>query len=217
LGCEMSAAKKGRYLLYLDILGFSERVKTQSPEEIYQIIDDALHSFSRWEQLNDAFKTIYFSDTFLFYSEAEGTGKYGFLDIYAIGAMLFSALLAKGIPTRGSITFGEFIVKADSSGKHNVFFGKALIEAYEAEKKENWIGITILFSAWHPYESHNTGVVQVFESERVWKTRDDGCLLLNPFVKLKAWYSSYLIGEIDKPKLLKNSIFLAPYYADMHL
>ncbi|MBP6058889.1 MAG: hypothetical protein KA524_10850 [Nitrosomonas sp.] len=132
-----TAINQSRYLLFLDILGFSELVETQSVEEIYAVIDDALNAFGRWEELNGLFKTIYFSDTFIFYQEPKGYGNWAFLDVYAIGGMVLSALLAKGIPARGAISFGEFEVKLDATGRHQVYFGKALIEAYKAEQRES--------------------------------------------------------------------------------
>lgn len=190
---------QGRYLLFLDILGFSQLVETKSTQEIYAVIDDALKAFGRWEELNGLFKTIYFSDTFVFYQEPKGYGSWAFLDVYAIGGMVLSALLAKGIPARGAISFGEFEVNLDASGRHQVYFGKALIEAYKAEQREKWIGITILPSAWKPYEAENPGVIDAFATEKVWALRDDGVLLLNPFIKLRGWYTSALIGEVSKP------------------
>lgn len=119
--------------------------------------------------------------------------------------MILSALLAKGIPARGAISFGEFEVQGDSSGRHQVYFGRALIEAYRAERKENWIGIVILKSAWSLYEEHNPGCTAIFENERVWIKRHDDTLMLNPLVKLRGWYESDLIGEIDKPYLQWNA------------
>src|SRR5271166_4604568 len=137
------ALSHGRYLLFLDILGFTDLVQQRGAAEIYKIIDDALQAFSRWEEANKLFKTLYFSDTFVFYQEPKGYGDWAFLDVYAIGGMVLSALLSKGIPARGSITFGEFEVQADSTARHQIYFGRALIEAYKSEQRENWIGITI--------------------------------------------------------------------------
>lgn len=191
----MSSIKNGRYLLYLDILGFSSLVNERSAEDIYTVIDNALQAFLRWEKRNKQFKTIYFSDTFLFYQETKGYGDWAFLDIFAIGAMVLSALLSKGIPARGSITFGEFEVRSDSTSRHQVYFGKALIEAYQSEKKENWIGIAIQPSAWLPFEASNNGTIQVYEKEGIWRIRNDGVLLLNPFINLRGRYESDLIGE----------------------
>ncbi len=195
----MNNINNGRYLLFLDILGFSELVENKNSDDVYDVINSALSSFSRWEELNKQFKTIYFSDTFLFYQEPKGYADWAFLDVYGIGAMLLSAMLAKGIPARGSIVFGEFEVKNDSKDRHQLYFGKALIEAHKAEKKEQWIGITIQPSAWLPYEEINKGTIKAFESEGVWKIRDDKVLLLNPFIKLRGWHIMDLIGEIDKP------------------
>jgi len=191
--------QQGRYLLFLDILGFSELVKTKEAEEIYAIINKSLKSFKRWEELNGCFKTIYFSDTFIFYQQTNEYGSWAFLDIYAIGGMVLSALLASGIPARGAISFGEFEVNLDSAGHHQVYFGKALIEAYQAEQLEKWIGITILPSAWEPYETENPGIINSFAHDKAWLKRDDGVLLLNPFIKLRSWYLSDCIGEVDKP------------------
>jgi hypothetical protein len=103
----------------------------------------------------------------------------------------------QGIPARGAISFGEFEVKL--AGRHQVYFGRALIEAYKAEQREKWIGITILPSAWKPYEAQKRGIIDAFASEKVWSKRDDGVLLLNPFIKLRSWYPSAFIGEVDKP------------------
>ncbi len=191
--------RDGRYLLFLDILGFSNLVEEKSLSEVYDVINSALRSFSRWEEINNQFKTIYFSDTFLFYQETKGYGDWAFLDVYAIGGMLLSSLLAQGIPARGSIVFGEFEVKIDFQNKHQLYFGKALIEAYKTEKKEQWIGIAIQPSAWIPFEENNKGKIRLFESEHVWKYRYDNVLLLNPFIKIRGWYSSDLIGELEKP------------------
>src|SRR5262249_55178648 len=75
---------RGRYLLFLDILGFSELVETRGHDEVYQTIEKALAPFHRWEQLNGQFRTIYFSDTFVYYQDPQGYGAWAFMDIYAV-------------------------------------------------------------------------------------------------------------------------------------
>ena len=192
---------QGRYLLLLDILGFSELVRTKGREEILGTINDALEAFNRWESLNQQFKTIYFSDTFLFYQVPKGFGSWAFLDIYAIGSFILTALLAKGISARGAITFGDFEVIDGAQGNHQVYFGTALVEAHRAEQRENWIGITIEPSAWKPYESKDPGIIKAFASEKVWLPRKDGVLLLNPFIKITGWHIHDLIGDLDVPYL----------------
>ncbi len=196
---QLNSSSNSRYILYLDILGFTALIESKSAAEIYAVIEEALKAFGRWEDLNQQFRTIYFSDTFVFYQEPKGYGDWAFLDIYAIGGMILSALLAKGIPARGAIAFGEFEVVFDASGRHQVYFGKALVEAYQAEKRENWIGIVILPSAWKPYELNNPGSISAYANEKVWERRADDVLLLNPFIKLRSSYSAALIDEVTKP------------------
>ena len=195
----------GRYVLYLDILGFSDLVESRCAEEVYETINKALAAFGRWEEVNNLFRTIYFSDTFIFYQEQKGYGDWAFLDVYDIGGMVLSALLANGIPARGAISFGEFEVRIDESAKHQVYFGRALIEAYRAEQKENWIGISILRSAWLPYENSKPGSIAVLQDEHVWLMRNDDVLLLNPFRTLCEWHIDDLLGEIDAPYMDWNA------------
>lgn len=191
--------EKGRYLLFLDLLGFSDRVESQNPNQIFKLIDEVLQDFTRWENLNKFFRTIHFSDSFILYQEPLGYDNRAFLDVYALGGFLLCSMLSKGIPVRGAISFGDFQVNKDSTNKHQVYFGKALIEAYKATINENWIGITIQPSAWKPYENRNPGLVKIFEREGNWRIRDDGVLLLNPFIKMRGWHEMDLIGEIYAP------------------
>jgi hypothetical protein len=143
----------------------------------------------------------------LFYQEHKGYGAWAFLDIYAIAGMLLSALLAKGIPARGAISFGEFEVQIDTSNRHQIYFGKALIEAYRAEQKENWVGITILPSAWQIWNDEKESM-KAYESEGAWICRHDEVLLLMPLIKLRSCYLSALSGEVEDPDLAGGSVAL---------
>lgn len=44
-----SSVSEGRYLLFLDILGFSDLVENRPAREIYDVVDNALKAFARWE------------------------------------------------------------------------------------------------------------------------------------------------------------------------
>jgi len=174
---------KFKYLFYLDILGFKELIKEKSPDDLYNTIDKCLNIFYTWEGHNDLFSTLYFSDTIIFYQTSEELKTTAFLDIYAIAGLIYSSLLAEGIPVRGSITFGEFTVKQDSKGKNSIYFGSALIEAIDLEKKENWVGIIISNFAYSGIESY---IIDAFIRENVFEKREDGCLLLNPFCHIRS-------------------------------
>lgn len=107
--------EEGRYLLFLDLLGFSERVESDSPVQVFELIDEVLKDFNRWESLNKAFRTIHFSDSFILYQEPLGYGDWAFLDVYALGGFLLCSMLSKGIPARGAISFGDFQVNIPRS------------------------------------------------------------------------------------------------------
>jgi len=190
--------KAGRYLLYLDILGFKHIVENRTPSEVYGIVDRVVAEFKRRGDLIQDFRTLYFSDTIIFYQEPVGWGSWAFADIYAIAGMAWSALAAHGIACRGAISFGDFHVELDSNQKHSIFFGKALIEAYETESapgNSEWIGITLCPSAWQAVEYMEPGLVDVLTTEQRWLRHND-CLRLNPFMKLRGAFQEYQIGEI---------------------
>ena len=190
--------KSGRYLLYLDILGFKHIVQTHTPDEVYGIVDRVVGEFKKRGDNIQVFRTLYFSDTIIFYQEPVGWGSWAFADIYAIAGMAWSALAAHGIPCRGAISFGDFHVQLDSNLQHSIFFGKALIEAYETESapaNSEWIGVTVCPSAWQAVDYMETGLIEVLAGEGRWLRVND-CLRLNPFMKLMGAFQDHQIGEI---------------------
>jgi len=118
--------RQGRYLLYLDILGFKQSVRNRSAREVYEIVDRVLSEFRLRESRIRNFRTLYFSDTIIFYQDPVGWGRWAFSDIYAIAGLAWAALAAHEIPCRGAASFGEFFVKLDSHKQHSIFFGEAL-------------------------------------------------------------------------------------------
>lgn len=198
---EMSRIKDGRYILYLDILGFKQLVQNCGTREVYEIVDTVLAEFARRQARIHEFRTLYFSDTIIFYQEPVGWGRWAFLDIYAIAGMAWSALAAHGIPCRGAISFGDFHVELDSLRRHSIFFGRALIEAYETEsssRNSEWIGVTVCPSAWQTVEQMEPGLINSFASEGRWLRQED-CLRLNPFMKLQSTHVDFQVGNIEGP------------------
>lgn len=191
--------RQGRYLVLLDILGFRHWVRRGHTEDIYETVDRALQACNRWEHLNRFFKAIYYADTLLFYQGPPGYSHRGYLDAYALGGLLFSVLLANRIPARGAITFGELLVRTDSEARHTVVIGKAHLEAYEAQRKEKWLGITICPSAWQPFEGDDPGTIEALEREGRWRRREDSVLLLNPLMKLPGCFLADCAGEMTLP------------------
>jgi len=136
------------FLLYIDILGFSKFVEKNDPQTILYIIKPALEYFNMWKEANQSMNVLYFSDSFIFYQNKPNYVDTAFMDIIGITKNIFIYLLSKEIPVRGTISFGEFHVDTSKNHNQNIYFGKALVEAHKAEKRENWIGITLEESAY---------------------------------------------------------------------
>ncbi|NBV25550.1 MAG: hypothetical protein EBS05_27035, partial [Proteobacteria bacterium] len=132
---------KSRYLLYIDILGFSDLVN-KHPEKIaplYHII-----SRMRAHEHGD-FQTIVFSDTVIVYNRS--VPRIGYDHAYLVMFLcefaqhLLFMLRGTGVYFRGLVTFGEF--EHYRLGKAECFYGKELIDAYQREKQIKSIGLFI--------------------------------------------------------------------------
>jgi hypothetical protein len=119
-----------------------------------------------------------------------------------------SNLLANEIPCRGAISYGSFIVERDKIDKYDIFFGKALIEAYKAEAKENWLGVTVCPSAANYVES---SIIDKYSGGHFLKRKDEA-LLLNPFLSIQRAYKSRpqenVNSDLEWVKSLPYSLFL---------
>ena len=129
------------FLLYIDILGFSELVNKNSEEirEIYKIIN-GLNVHKHY-----AFSTIIFSDTILVYNkitpETTHDREYLIMFMCEFAQNLIFQGSNCGLSFRGIITYGEF----EHYRLENVdcFYGKSLVYAYIKEKEINGIGLFI--------------------------------------------------------------------------
>jgi len=130
-----------RYLLYIDILGFSDLVVAGSPRvhDLYEVIASLnVHRHS-------AFRAIVFSDTVLVYNTDGGDTKadraYLVMFLCEFAQDLQHRLTKRGIFFRAVLVCGEFTHYELNSMP--CFFGPALIEAYRAEKEIQAIGLFI--------------------------------------------------------------------------
>jgi hypothetical protein len=146
---------KEKYLLYIDVLGFSELVKSeQRTRELYEIIDSLnVHN-------HDVFQTIVFSDTILVYNKKppfdQEAAEYIVWYATEFAEDLHFRLIGKDLYFRAMLTFGPF---DHYHLKHTeCFFGQALINAYQSEKHAPITGLLI------DKECHR--LLRFFESER---------------------------------------------------
>lgn len=138
---------RGRLVLVLDILGFKEMVGAKAPEEVCTVVEDILRECDNWtsHEQND-FDTIHFSDTLLLHARREGIYREWYDDLLFVGSRICNRLLAQGIPVRGAMGFGPFLTKR--SGRHLVFLGQALVDAYTGQEGQPYLGFTVPRNIW---------------------------------------------------------------------
>jgi hypothetical protein len=129
-----------KYLLYIDMLGFSDLVRRRGAvKKLYETIN--VLNVHR----HDAFKTIAFSDTLLVYNTVNPTTKHDreYLIMYSceFAQDLFYRLIGRDLHFRAYLTLGEFEV--DEFENLQAFYGEALIDAYERERRIECTGLFI--------------------------------------------------------------------------
>ncbi|MGD0884895.1 MAG: hypothetical protein ABSA46_08490 [Thermodesulfovibrionales bacterium] len=136
------------FVALFDILGFKDIVNNDILEKVWKAYSEIKSSTSFiQDNLESLFKqqivTVEsFSDTFLIYTAdysnkaQEDIDKY-FNAILGVCDALFHSANSNGIPIRGAITTGELIVS------EGIQIGKPIVETYEMEKRQDWIGCWI--------------------------------------------------------------------------
>jgi hypothetical protein len=143
-----------RFVLLLDILGFKQLVATKSLHFIREKIEGLLDECESWAagRSDTDFDTIHFSDTVLIYTRGTGAYKEWYDDMVFIGSRICSKMFADGLPVRGALSYGSFLV--EESGRHKIYLGQALIDAHEtAEPKSagsdrDFMGFKVTPNTW---------------------------------------------------------------------
>ena len=130
-----------RWVSYVDLLGFSEIVRSKSWSNVFAYYTRAIERFVRDQGFEPEVNKTWFSDTFLIYSSDSSMNSFG--SVESTTRWFIYHLTNAGIPVRGAMSYGDFY--ADKN--NNVFFGEAFIEAYSFGENQNWIGFIICPSA----------------------------------------------------------------------
>lgn len=133
------SSRKTGYVALLDVLGFRNLVRSDpGGNQIVQYIG-AMES----ALLDASVESVIFSDTIVVTKESKDPESLRVL--CEVCAKLMLSLLHVDITVRGSIAFGTYL---RSTVANSVFLaGDPIIEAFEYEKKQNWIGVTLTPSA----------------------------------------------------------------------
>lgn len=149
-----------------DVLGYGEYIKRHSLDEaithIRSIKDLArksiLTGYTPDGDITEFVGHMTFSDTVVFYSLRD--------NILAFEHLIFAALRILAVPLlypqyrfRIGISYGEF----HYDNQENLYVGKALVDAHELEKKQEWIGAVLSQEAFEKVETTAGGRVYLMK------------------------------------------------------
>jgi hypothetical protein len=126
-----------RWVTYLDLLGFTELIRAKDWIYIFSYYTQAIEYCASEYGFDSTIEKAWFSDTFLFYSPDDTALSFAAIEERTRWFVYF--LVSNGIPVRGAISCGELYADKDN----NLFFGKALVEAYDYGENQNWIGFVL--------------------------------------------------------------------------
>lgn len=131
------------YLLHLDILGFSEIVKNLDSDALSKKIDIYKGIVSTNVSKYQIKHYKYLSDTLIAYVDV---GLDELTRLIDFSRDLLEECLKQSIPLRGAILYDEF-------AWDDMCYGKAICDAVELEKMQDWIGVLV-----KPHSDHEKRV-----------------------------------------------------------
>lgn len=142
------------WVAYFDMLGFKRQVYLTEQNEFNNI----LYIYKKVLEEIDLKKPIrenlveakWFSDTFIFYSLNDS--EKCMTNIEYIARSFFREMFLKNIPLRGCLNYGKFYANKEKG----IYFGSALIEAYELAESQDWIGYILSEKAEDKMGIYNT-------------------------------------------------------------
>jgi hypothetical protein len=130
-----------RWVGYFDLLGMKDLYESGNHISIFVALSSAIEKFkdrvTAWPKIGYA----WFSDTFVVYTNDDSVESFGAID--SISGWFCYFLICADIPVRGAISCDVFYADREN----DLFFGKALIEAYEYGEAQDWIGFILCPSA----------------------------------------------------------------------
>jgi len=130
-----------RWVAYFDLLGITELLNSNRIISVFEAYSLALKELGRGAGEPERLGRAWFSDTFVLWSKDDSPE--GFRDLDLVARWFTYFLLQQKVPFRGAISCGEMYVDE----RHRLFFGKALLEAYQYGEAQDWIGLVLTPSA----------------------------------------------------------------------
>lgn len=130
-----------RWIGYFDLLGTSQLILSGKIFEVFNTYQSVLDRLNSWKKRHANVSHAWFSDTFIVYTE-DNSGE-SFAAIEMVCRWLMFSLVRNKIPVRGSLACGQFY----ADGANSLYFGEALLEAYQLSENQDWIGMLLCRSS----------------------------------------------------------------------
>lgn len=163
------------YVLYADIMGFKDRVIRTEHTDLEKDFENLLTGLDYWFKPNKKsrkFKVSFFSDSILIIEE---NTKDGFNRISKAAAGLMQVSLKHKFPIKGVIAKGKFTYKE----KKQLFFGRALVDAYELENEVHYYGIVAHHTVEKDIQNYSKGKTRRDKEGKI-KTKGANPYVLSP-------------------------------------
>jgi hypothetical protein len=132
--------KVNGYVAFLDVLGFRDLLaRDDNLTEVQKYIDGI-----RWAVEENGAKSLQlalFSDSIIVNTTEDDEPS--FLQLIEACSRIFGFLLTSHVPLRGAISYGPFIRSRNAGADSAIVAGRPIVEAFEREQKQDWVGITL--------------------------------------------------------------------------
>ena len=148
----------GKYVAFLDILGFKKKLKKFSQEDAKSFIEHfSMTAFAQWKAINPSLVTGYIvSDSFILYSQDTSTQSISQL-LTLVERICQQEFSANGILIRGAIAKGEFDrieAREIPSLRKELIVGQAYVDAYLTEASIKTAGIALTNEVFQDIEAY---------------------------------------------------------------
>lgn len=146
----MSVSKEKKYVAVFDVLGFKSWIKAEGSQKIFTFMKGFMNLMTKVslpkavanedmtvDMKPSLISQISFSDTIVFYSQDDSYESFSTI-LKVCAHFLNTVICGSRRPIRGALAHGEFYVEPEN----NACVSQALIDAYELEQKQNWLGMT---------------------------------------------------------------------------
>lgn len=130
-----------RWLGYFDLLGTKRLLESGNYLRVYDVYSKAIEKVRKGTGNSNGIHQVSFSDSFVIYSNTDSAQDFAFID--QVARWFVYELILEKIPVRGALSCGDFY--ADNG--NSLYFGQALVEAYEYGEAQEWVGFLLTPSA----------------------------------------------------------------------